>query len=124
MNLFTFVQRSSFLAQSTSNAGLKQDVAVKSRESNLTYANWFCALCNNDVTDLTTLRGDISCNNLDIIDDCALDVTNDILIDDNYHPGQLRSHSNDVTYYVPKKYQIWKGMFFQLKAPVIQGNRV
>ena len=66
------------------------DVAVHSRSTNLTYSNWFCAFCNDDVDDLATFRADVSCNNVDIIDDCAFDVTNDILTDDNYIAGQLR----------------------------------
>ena len=69
------------------------DVAVQSLATNLTYANWFCASCNGDASDLASLRGDVWCNNLDIIDDCALDVANDILIDANYRPGQLREYS-------------------------------
>ena len=69
------------------------DVAVQSRSTNLTYANWFCASCNGDAADLASLKGDVFCNNLDIIDDCKLDVANDIMIDENYHAGQLREHS-------------------------------
>ena len=69
------------------------DVAVQSSVTNLTYANWFCAFCNSDIEGLLPLQGDITCNNLDIIDDCSLDASTDILIDENYHAGQLRQVS-------------------------------
>jgi hypothetical protein len=72
---------------------VSKDISKKnfqSRATNLTYANWFCALCNGDFEELVPQRGDVFCNNVDIIDGCAFDVTKDILDDDNYHPGQLR----------------------------------
>ena len=52
--------------------------------SNRTYANYFCALCHDDVADLMGYNATLSCTNADIVESCEISVLDDIAREDNY----------------------------------------
>ncbi|XP_042865550.1 uncharacterized protein LOC122249065 [Penaeus japonicus] len=48
------------------------DLAVTSRATNITYANYYCALCNNDALDLHNWTIEIVCNTKEILKDFSM----------------------------------------------------
>ncbi len=66
------------------------DVPVRSEKSGNVYTNIFCAICHNDSTNITTLEGQIDCNNEDLIRACGISVRRDILSPEFYRPSQLK----------------------------------
>merc|ERR1712223_1117423 len=54
-------------------------VEMKSK-GQITYSNIFCALCNGETLEnVKPFWGDVSCNNLDIIDTCGISIKEQIL---------------------------------------------
>lgn len=49
-----------------------------------TYANVFCALCNDDASKLAPFNVSLRCNNLDLIDRCDLDIVSNVLLQEGY----------------------------------------
>ena len=65
------------------------DMQVQADDGTL-YANLFCALCNGiALVNVSPVSGQISCNNLDLIQSCGLGVEDQILRPSNYVPGTL-----------------------------------
>ena len=57
----------------------------------ITYSNIFCALCNGEILEnVKPFWGDVSCNNLDIIDTCGISIKEHILQAPYYIAGSLR----------------------------------
>ena len=67
--------------------------AISEKHSNgqITYANIFCALCNGEkLENIKPFWGDISCNNLDIIEACGIIIKKQILKPSYYTPQSLK----------------------------------
>lgn len=68
------------------------DVPVLSADSNILYANVYCAVCNNDTTEITGLSMEFKCNNNNLAPaECI-----SLLDTAAYNPGELRWRSRNV----------------------------
>ncbi|XP_069982635.1 uncharacterized protein [Penaeus vannamei] len=61
------------------------DVAVTSRATNITYANYYCALCNDDASDLHNWTINIICNTQEILKDFS---KVEFMSKATYYPGR------------------------------------
>lgn len=86
------------------------DLPVSSILDGRIFQNIFCAICNGiKLQNLTENSAIITCNNMDIIDSCDVDIREDILIPENYlqgtlswtkHFGQQRNNCSDQDYFL------------------------
>lgn len=75
--------------QSDSAFTYLMDLPVINRINQIAYGNVFCAICHGDLTNLKAYDGSISCNNQNVIEECGISITDQVMINSNYNPGKL-----------------------------------